>query len=122
MKTVELSVWERVQLAQYINRSDAKADLSGMKQALKVLDILELTEEEKAEIGWTDEPTFLTCPHCQADIQTSPDGIGRWTDAEKVWELEFEDADFGLLKSATTFNWPTSLSKLLVPMLEKLTG
>ena len=120
MKTIELTAWERATLVEYITRQDARADFAHLLKTIKLLDILELSEDEKKEVGWTDEPGFIACPKCKAAIQTSPDGIGRWDNTEMAWTLEFEDADFELLSGAISFQWPAQAARLLAPMLKKL--
>jgi len=121
MKTIELlTAWERGALVEYITRPEARADYAHLLKVIKVLGILELSEDEKKEVGWADEPSFIACPKCQTPIQTSLDGVGRWDNTEMAWTLEFEDADFELLSGATTFQWPTQAARLLAPMLKKL--
>lgn len=120
MKTLELTTWERVQLASYITRPDARANYAHLLKVIKLLDILELSAAEKAEVGWTDEASFIICPQCKVSIQTSPDEASRWDNAEMTWELEFEDADYKLLSSAPSFKWAASAARLLAPMLKKL--
>ena len=120
MIKIKLTAWERTQLLQFIGSPDQRGDLKALKRAIKVFDVLELTEDEKKEIGWTNEAAFLTCPRCQERIETSNDN-GRWEDTEREFELSFEDADFVLLKNAVTFeSWPRSHARLIVPMLIKI--
>jgi len=102
MKQLSLTTWERAQLIALVNQQSG--DLTKLRRWLRVLDVVDLSEDEKEAVGWED----------------LADGRSKWEDGDRLWELHFEDADFALL--ATTAieypRWPV-LSKI-VDMLDTL--
>ena len=103
MKTIELTVWERVNLVGVARGQTAK-DLDGLRQWLKILEILNLTEEEQVEIGLVQDGQSF-----------------QWEDAERLFEMEFEDADYKLLKDVVKAksDWPVTSAENTIPLLEK---
>jgi len=102
MKQIELTVFERLQLAQYIGQT--KGDLRHTRLAIRILDKLELNDVEREEVG----------------LSTAPGQIA-WMDGERLFPLEFEDDELAVLKSAVNYpEWPASQARQIVPMLEKL--
>lgn len=102
MKNLELTTWERATLVIYIN-SAGRGNLSQIRRYFRLLDVLELSEEEKSLVGWKD------------DEKTGP----TWEDMERTFVLTLEDADFDLLSKATDWNgW--RVDRLTLALLEKL--
>lgn len=102
MKTLHLTTWERTSLAGFI--AQQRGDLAQLRRFMRLLDILELDDEDRAAVGWKE----------------TENGQAAWVEAEHEFELEFEDADFDLLaKTALPFNgWPAN--RLVVTMLDKI--
>jgi len=99
MKALDLTTFERMTLAQWVNQQ--KGDLRKIRQLIKLLDKLELSEEEKRAVGWV-----------QVDNQMM------WKAKDRVFDLEFEDAEFDLLLPALKAEWPAD--RVVLAMLEKL--
>ena len=93
MKTLKLTIWERLQLIQCIPAQDTVANI---RRHLRLMDRLELSEDEKAEAGFV----------------VLPDGSARWDARAGAVEraIDFEDADFDHLVSLVQRrnNWPTA--------------
>lgn len=100
MKTISLTVFERLQLMGWLNQR--QGDLRFLRRAMRVLDALELSEEEREEVGLVEA-----------------DGMLRWQDQERVFRIELEDADFALLAEAVGGKgWP--VNPLILAMLERI--
>jgi hypothetical protein len=105
MKTLQLTTWERTTLALLIARQ--RGDLAMLRRYFRLLDVLELSEDERKLVGW--------------ELTDSSNGnIATWQRAEHAFQIELEDADFALLQN-TAMSWdgwqPTELT---LSMLEKL--
>lgn len=91
MKPVELTVVERIHLANLINGE--KADAIGLRKWFKVLDAIDFDELEKQRVGYQQEGNMI-----------------RWNPAhgEDTKEIELEDEHFtmvqDLLKGKKNFN------------------
>lgn len=74
MKIV-LNVWQRVMLGLAVG--SAKGNVAVIRKAMKAMDILELSDVEKNEVGYISLPN--------GDVQ--------WANSDKVYELEFKDKE-----------------------------
>lgn len=99
---VKLTTWERVQLAVMVGR--ARGNVAQVRQGMHALDILELSNEEKEEIGWS-EPA---------------EGIVQWQDREQIWELQIDDElwKFVVAQAKARRDWP--INQLTLQLLDKL--
>lgn len=100
MKKLSLTVFERLQLVGWLNRQE-QGGLVHLRRALRVLDRLALSEEERAEVGYEQQ-----------------EGLIRWRDVEREFEIELEDEDFAILEPAIKDRWP--VNRDILRMLEKL--
>jgi len=91
-KQLSLTVWERVQLQQII---PPRAPIAKLNTYMRLVETLELTPEEKVQVGWKVAP------------QT---GAVTITDQTTRFPISIEDGDFeelfNLAKSAK--DWPVS--------------
>lgn len=106
MKTLELTTWERFELLRCIPRD---APLVEIPVLLRLVDMLELSDEEKESVGFYMESVM------------TPQGLGvrpRWDDAEaeREFTLEFETGDFDRLKALVSARgeWPTVEGSLVL--------
>lgn len=79
MKTLTLTNWERFWLGVVIG--SGQGTIAQIRLGNKVLDVLEMSDEEKAEVGWRVLP---------------PSQIG-WQ-REKDWELKFVNEGWSLVQ------------------------
>ena len=100
MINLQLTTFERLTLVGWV--AQQKGDLRAIRQWIQVLDVLELSEAEKAEVGFV----------------LHPDGRAMWEEPERTFELELEDAQFALLQQALKAEWPAN--RLILQMLDKL--
>lgn len=98
-KQLELTTFERVSLAQWIGQQTG--DLRRIRYLIRVLDKLELSDEEKRAVGWVQVEKQLM-----------------WKDKDRSFQLEFEDAEFELLSPALEGQWPAD--RFILGMLEKI--
>lgn len=94
MKNLELTTWERMQLVECVPERGFTRDL---RKYLRLLDILELTPEERGKVGWTETPVIrqglpVINPHTGMPVVGVTVG-----QPQKTFELAFEDADLDLL-------------------------
>lgn len=87
---MEFTTWERTTLASLLN--SLKGPTGFVFMALKVLDKLALTDEEKEDVGW------------EAVGATG----AKWTDAEREWEMEFAPDEWTFLEARVKDkdDWP----------------
>lgn len=99
---IELTTWERVQLMLLIGNT--RGNVTQVRLGLRALDVLELSDEEKKQIGWF-EPA---------------DGIIQWQDRERTWELQFDDElwKFVVSQAKARRDWP--INRLTLALLDKL--
>ena len=72
---LELSTWQRLSLTQIIG--EQQGPVSIVRKAGKLLDILEMTDEEKKEVGLVQDPQ-----------------VGfRWNNTDRIWGLEISDGN-----------------------------
>ena len=100
MINLQLTTFERLTLVGWV--AQQKGDLRAIRQWIQVLDVLELSEAEKAEVEFVQHP----------------DGRAVWKESEQTFELELEDAQFALLQQALKAEWPAN--RLILQMLDKL--
>jgi hypothetical protein len=81
-----------------------KGDLRTVRKALKALDVLEMTAEERDAVGLTEHPT----------------GAITWTDAGHRFELELDDNTAAFLRQQVEAksDWPVSAD--VVDLCEQL--
>lgn len=87
---ITLDTWERVQLGVIVGSGSAPT-IEGVRLALKALDVINMSNEEKAEVGW---------------IVPGPNQFG-WT-RKKEHELEFDDDVWQIVQVAVRAfqSWP----------------
>ena len=71
---LKLNTWQRVQLEMLVG--GAKGPAATSRKAVKLLDILEMNDEEKAQVGFRQDG-----------------GIIQWEDLEHVWDIEVKDGN-----------------------------
>lgn len=89
MKTISIDTWERVQLTLIV--SGGRGTFGQVELGLRALEILRLTDEEKAAIGY---------------IELRPGQLA-WV-SEQEYELEFDDDVWRLMQTLTSGyqTWP----------------
>lgn len=89
---LNLTTWQRMTLLTMVN--NVKGDLRTVRKALKALDVLEMTVEEREAVGLTEHPT----------------GAVTWTDAAHRFELEVDDNTAAFLRQQVEAkgDWPVS--------------
>jgi len=90
--TLNLTTWQRLTLLQMM--SGVQGDLRTVRKALKAIDVLEMTAEEREAVGLTEHPT----------------GAVTWTDAAHRFELEVDDNTAAFLRQQVEAkaDWPVS--------------
>ncbi len=90
--TLKLNTWQRMTLLTMVN--NVKGDLRTVRKALKALDVLEMTAEEREAVGLTEHPN----------------GAVTWTDAGHRFELEVDDNTTAFLRQQVEAktDWPVS--------------
>jgi len=89
---LNLNTWQRVQLEKLVG--DVKGAASTVRKAVKLLDILEMSDEEKTKVGFRQQGGMLL-----------------WDDLEHTWEVEIKDGNLEvflreLVKGKT--DWPVN--------------
>ena len=94
MKTLELTTWERTQLMACVPERGTTSD---MRKYMRILNVLELTQEERDEVGWT-ESLVIQDGKPAINPQTGIPLINITVQKpELAFKLSLEDADFGNL-------------------------
>ena len=109
MKTLNLNIWERVQLTTLI--AQQRGNPAQYRRFVRVLDVVELTEDEQKAVGY--EATVIGN---RLDFNWKQD---------REYELSFEDADFvTLIKAVFSFEgWLTDRRVgTLLDKIESVTG
>ena len=101
MINLQLTTFERLMLVGWVAQQRVQGLLL-IRQWIQVLDVLELSEAEKAEVGFV----------------LHPDGRAVWKEPERTFEIGLEDAQFALLQQALKAEWPAN--RLILQMLDKL--
>jgi hypothetical protein len=114
MITLELTAWERLQLSGWA-AGNVRGDLDVQRHGMRLLDVLELSEEEKEAAGW-HEIRHPRCPMCRREggIEIALEN------PETVFVLSFEDGDAALLRPAIAWDWPLDRQGRVLALLEKL--
>ena len=99
MKKLELTTFERMALAQWVNQQ--KGDLRTIRSLIRLLDKLELSDDEERAVGFVQVDDRLM-----------------WTDQDRTFPLQLEDAEFDLLAPALEAEWQAD--RLILAMLEKI--
>lgn len=93
MNTIKLTTWDRVTISMNIIGALQISDARTMRKAAKILDAVELTEEEKAQIEFRFDEYGA-----------------RWKDDDKVesrlWDIEINDPDALVLLKEKVANPP----------------
>lgn len=100
---LKVNTWQRQMLGMLCG--EMKGNVSTIRQAMKLLDVLELTEEEKKKIN------FRTFPEGQV-----------WDDADLAYELDIEKEGIELLCNLySSFDqWPANQAQLVLDLGEQL--
>jgi hypothetical protein len=104
VKTLNLTIWERVQLTTLM--AQQRGNPQQYRKSIRVLDVVELNEEEQEAVGYE-----ATVTNGRLDFN--------WKH-ERDFELSFEDADYKTLTMAVTSfdGWPTD--RRVGALLDKL--
>ena len=99
---LKLNTWQRMTLVTMTN--GVKGDLRTVRKALKALDVLEMTAEEREAVGLTERPN----------------GAVTWADGGRRFELEVDDDVAAWLREQVTAksDWPVSAD--VVDLCEQL--
>ena len=99
---LNLNTWQRMTLVTMTN--GVKGDLRTVRKALKALDVLEMTAEEREAVGLTEHPN----------------GAVTWTDAAHRFELDVPDdmATFLRTQVEAKTDWPATVD--VVDLAEQL--
>jgi len=104
MKTLKFTTWERVQLLTCIPAQDT---VSNVRKHLRIMDVLELNEDEQKLVDFTNVGQGFQWAREKADYE---------------FELAFEDSDLEhlvkLVEGRT--DWPST--RLTVVLLDKILG
>jgi len=102
MIELELTTWERVQL--YAVLGAQRGDVALIRRLIKVLDMLELTDDEKEAVGYEDISA----------------GAAKWEKRDHIFIIMLEKEQFNLLvEIAKDFkDWPAS--RFVVDLFDKL--
>ena len=100
--TLNLNTWQRVTLLAVVN--NVKGDLRTVRKALRAIDVLEMTAEERDAVGLTEHPT----------------GAITWSDAGHRFELDATDDVTAFLREQVEAksDWPVSAD--VVDLCEQL--
>jgi len=105
MMELELTIWQRAILVQVVNGT--RGDVRAFRMALRALEVLEFTEEEREEIGLVEEA---------GQMRWQAEAMGRtFTIALEKPELRF------IRNAAEGFQgWPVAQAGEVLDLLEKL--
>ena len=100
--TLTVNTWQRMTLLTMVN--NVKGDLRTVRKALKAIDVLEMTADEREAVGLTEHPN----------------GAVTWTDAGHRFELEVDDNTGAFLRHQVEVksDWPVSAD--VVDLCEQL--
>lgn len=102
---LSLTTWQRLALVLAI--AEVRGNIKQVRMGLKALDVLELTEAERAEIN----------------LQTDGAGNLRWDQPERRWEIEIGDREVGTWLRrfvATHEGWPGHMAREVLDLAEQL--
>lgn len=101
---LKLNTWQRMRLTMLLGSLQGNIRL--IRKAGKALDVLELTEDEKKEIGYKPRPNGAT-----------------WSDTERTFEIDIADKEaLGLVKKVVKQNntWEAGNAPLIIDLFEQL--
>lgn len=82
MKTLEATTWERLKLLAVVG--SLQGNVATIRLAFKMMDKIVLSDEERKEVEWIE----------------LPEGNVQWKDSQRLWKLEFDDGEWGLVVQA----------------------
>jgi len=101
---LNLTTWQRLQLLMLMNQ--VQGDLRTINKALKLIDLLEMSDEESKEIGLQSTSTGFT-----------------WRDTSKEWNIEIKDRNlvtFLKQKVELKQDWPAAFAREVLDLCEQL--
>ena len=121
MKTLELTTWERTQLVACVPERGTTSD---MRKYMRILNVLELTQEERDEVGWAAALAVQNGKPVVNPRSGTPLINVTWKKPELTFKLSLEDADFGnlmaLVDTRETWAIKGQEGKLAEALLDKL--
>ena len=102
---LSVTTWQRVMLVQIVG--NMRGNLLRIRKANKALDVLELSDKEKEQVGYLD----------------LPDGSSRWQDTEHRWDLEIKDKEAAHLvkvEAKRFADWPASMAEQVFDLAEQV--
>lgn len=99
---LNLTTWQRVQLSLIIGATKGAA--STIRKAVKLLDMLEMNDEEKAAVGFEQKGPSFT-----------------WKDADTRWAVEIKDGNLEsfLVETVKAYDkWPVDVN--VIDLLDQL--
>jgi hypothetical protein len=135
---LNLSTWQRFYCANIVGAIGG-ANASTFRKAAKLLDVLELTDDDKKQVGYVDETAALECDlsalksRVGLEVESAwisgdegvltqrpgdvfiaarvPTGQTSWEDKAHRWKIEVKDGNLAtMLKEQTAaFSWPQGL-------------
>ena len=105
---LHITTWQRLSLVTVVNNPPPPHTIPVIRKASKLLDILELSPEEREQVGLgPDEAT----------------GGIRWADAEHCWDLEIADselADYLKQLAESWEHWDRGNPRAVLDLAEQL--
>ena len=104
---LSVTVWERLQLVRAVGGLTG-CNAATLRKAIKALDVLELSDDEKTEIGYRQLGGNMT-----------------WENAEMVFDLEIKDKEASALvkRAVREFKgWKGEDARMVVPLLDRIEG
>ena len=101
---LNITTWQRFLLLQIVG--NAKGNILRVRKAMKALDVLEMTDAEKKQVGYVEHP-----------------GGATWQDAEHRGQLEIKDKEAAHLvkvEAEQYDNWPAAQGELVIDLVEQL--
>jgi len=101
---LNLTTWQRLQLLMLMN--SVQGDLRTINKALKLIDLLEMGEDEQEEVSLRSTPTGFT-----------------WDDPNKRWDIEVKDRNlvtFLKQKVELKQDWPAVSGREVLDLCEQL--
>jgi len=102
---LQLTTWQRLSLYQAVGALEGS--VSVVRTASKVLDALEMSDDEKAKVGYRE----------------LPDGRALWRDVERRFGLEIADREAAALLKRTVkgyTHWPAGQARQVLDLAEQL--
>jgi len=83
---LKLTTWQRIQLESVVGAQ--KGPVATVRKAIKLLDIVELTDAEKAAIGFKVNDLRFT-----------------WKDKDKTWDIDIQDKNLEMYLLQVCLAW-----------------